>query len=174
MAASRISRSGRPGSSAPLECPRTFGRNKTYPAEIVEHDTLKHSSHPPGSGHLYVQENVSRALRELMDPVNPWRDRILSACQLVRRSHDEEFFTYYMSDSTLAAWRDCDSGRFNKEEANLTEEEILELAGALRCYLRGASVDEGIRLAGQDPRQFDEIGLIIRRDQGISRPHRNA
>jgi len=48
------------------------------------------------------------------------------------------------------------------------------LASALRCYLRGALVDEGIRLAGQDPRQFDEIGLITRRDQDMSRPHRNA
>ena len=140
----------------------------------MEHDTRKHSSHPTGSGHLYLQENVSRALWELMDPLKPARERVLSACQLVRRSHDEEFFTYYMSDSTLAAWRDCDPGRFNKAEEELTEEEIRELASALRCYLRGASVDEGIRLAGQDPRQFDQIGLIIKRDQDAGRPHRNA
>jgi hypothetical protein len=108
-----------------------------------------------------------------MDPLKPGRERVLSACRLVRRSHDEEFFTYYMSDSTLAAWRDCDPGRFNKAEEELTEDEIRELAAALRCYLRGASVDEGIRLAGQDPRQFDEIGLITKRDQGMIRPSRN-
>jgi hypothetical protein len=140
----------------------------------VEYDTRKHSSHPAGSGHLYLQENVSRALRELMDPAKSWRERVLSACQLVRRSHDEEFFTYYMSDSTLAAWRECDPNRFDKSEEALGEVEIRELASALHCYLRGALVDEGIRLAGQDPRQFDEIGFIIERDQEVDRPHRNA
>ena len=140
----------------------------------MEHDTRKHSSHPAGSGHLYLQANVSRALWELMDPIKPWGERVLSACRLVRRSHDEEFFTYYMSDSTLAAWRDCEPRRFNESEEELTEEEIRELASALRCYLRGALVDEGIRLAGQDPRQFDEIGLITQRDKNVSRPHRNT
>ena len=140
----------------------------------VKHDTRKHSSHPAGSGHLYLQANVSKALSELMDPVKPWRERILSACELVRRSHDEEFFTYYMSDSTLAAWRDCDPDHFGKSPTELADDEIRELASALRCYLRGALVDEGIRLAGQDPRQFDEIGLIIQRDQDGGRPHRNT
>ena len=109
-----------------------------------------------------------------MDPIKSWGERVLSACRLVRRSHDEEFFTYYMSDSTLAAWRDCEPGRFNKADEELADVEIRVLASALRCYLRGALVDEGIRLAGQDPRQFDEIGLITRRDQDMSRPHRNA
>ena len=139
----------------------------------MKHDTTKHPSHPAGSGHLYLQENVSRALLELMDPQKSARDRILAACRLVRRSHDEEFFTYYMSDSTLAAWRECDPDRFDKPEAHLGDDEIRELGAALRCYLRGASVDEGIRLAGQDPRQFDEIGLITQRDDGDDRPHRN-
>lgn len=109
-----------------------------------------------------------------MDPDKPARERILAACRLIRRSHDEEFFTYYMSDSTLAAWRECDPGRFNKADGDLTEDEVRELASSLRCYLRGALVDEGIRLAGQDPRQFDEIGLITKRDQDVPRPHRNA
>jgi len=140
----------------------------------VEYDLRKHSSHPEGSGHLYLQANVSKALWELLDPLKSWQERVLSACELVRRSHDEEFFTYYMSDSTLAAWRECDVERFGKSTGELGEGEIRELASALRCYLRGALVDEGIRLAGQDPRQFDEIGLIVERDQEIDRPHRNA
>jgi len=140
----------------------------------MEYETRKHASHPTGAGHLYLQENVSRALRELMDPAKTHRERILGACRLVRRSHDEEFFTYYMSDSTLAAWRECDPERFNKIDQELQEDEIRELAAALRCYLRGASVDEGIRLAGQDPRQFDQIGLITKRDAHVDRPHRNT
>jgi hypothetical protein len=83
--------------------PWTVGRVEPLPLKPVEYDLPKHSSHPAGSGHLYLQENVSRALRALMDPVRSWRERVLSACQLVRRSHDEESFTCYMSDSTLAA-----------------------------------------------------------------------
>lgn len=139
----------------------------------VLHDKHLHSTHPAGAGHFYLQENLSRALWELMDPVKSGRERVLTACRLVQRSHDEEFYTYYMSDSTLAAWRDCDPDRFGKPEQELTEAEIRELAVSLRCYLRGAAIDEGIRLAGQDPRQFDQIGLITQRDQNVPRPQRN-
>jgi hypothetical protein len=139
----------------------------------MEHDVRKHPTHPAGSGHFYLQENVSRALIELTDLEKPGRERILSACRMARRSHDEEFFTYYMSDSTLSAWRECDASRFKKPEEELTDDEIRDLASALRCYLRGASVDEGLRLGGHDPRQFDEIGLITKREEGAERPRRN-
>lgn len=121
---------------------------------------MKHSSHPSGARHVYLQENVARALADLTDPHKTWRDRILDACWRTQRTADSELFTYYMSDSTLAAWRDCNPARFDKPDSDIGDDELAELAAALRCYLRGAAIDEGIRLAGQDPREFDRIGRV--------------
>lgn len=138
----------------------------------MKHEILKHPSHPEGIRHAYLQENVARALADLTAPGGTWRKRILEACWKTQRTKDTELFTYYMSDSTLAAWRDCDPARFQKADDDLSDEEIAELAGALRCYLRGAAIDEGIRLAGQDPREFDQIGRVTSRAEAEERPER--
>ncbi len=139
----------------------------------MEHETLRHANLPASLGFNYVQENVTRALCDLMDHTKPWRERVLNAYADAHRPNDNEFFTCYMSDETLKEWRDCTPTRFGKPVDALNEDDLAEIADSLCSYIRLASRDHGIFLSGQDPREFDMLGRITKHDADYQAPVRN-
>ncbi len=133
----------------------------------------KHSNLPSGGGQSYVIENVFRALRDLCDKSLSWRERIKNACLNAHRPNDNEFFTGYMSDETLQAWRDCSLGRFGKRFDELDDEEIKGLVSSLQDYIFYASRDKGICESGGDPKAYRPFGEVSEAEGGRVPPKRN-
>ena len=139
----------------------------------MEIEQLKHPNLPASAGHGYVQENVGRALSDLLDQTKPWRERILKACDDAHRPNDNEFYTCYMSDETLEAWRDCTPTRFGKPVANLDEADLAKIASSLCSFILLATRDHGIFLSGQDPHEFNRLGRVLQNDNDYQAPIRN-
>jgi len=133
----------------------------------------KNPTLPNGSGDLYVNENVLRALTDLCRPNLAWRDRILEACSNAHRPNDNEFFTGYMSDETLQRWRECSPYRFEKNKDELTDAEISSLEESLRSYIIAVCRDMGIIEAGLDPKDYNKHGSYYLEDPTEGTPKRN-
>lgn len=124
--------------------------------EFTQHENIS------GNGNNYLQEGVHRALRTLIDPKeSDWKARIINACGYAHRPDFGKYNLDLMSDATLEAFIGCCPSRFNERVDELTEEEVTSLSHNLMAYLHSCARDGGVRLTGEDPKEYCSMGKVI-------------